>query len=174
MRHYIYVGLISLFISSAWADAPKDMPKRKSGLWELNMKMDAAPAPMRMQQCVDEKSDDLMRQQGEKQSQTKCSKNTFTKVGNRVTSESVCQFGQTTATTKAVFTGDFSTAYRGEIHSTYNPPMHGMKESHQTLEAKWLGPCMPGQKPGDVMMQGMGTINPAEMMKNIPKSAGGR
>ena len=172
MRHYIYAALLGLFIASAWAESPKDMPKRKSGLWELSMKINAAP--MRMQQCVDEKSDDLMRQQGEKQSKAKCSKNTFTKVGNRVTSESVCQLGETTVTTKAVFTGDFSTAYRGEIHSTFNPPMHGMKESHQTLEAKWLGPCKPGQKPGDVMMPGMGTINPAEMMKNMPKGAGGR
>ena len=45
MRHYIYAGLISLFISSAWAEIPKDMPKRKSGLWELSMKTDAAPPP---------------------------------------------------------------------------------------------------------------------------------
>ena len=65
MQNYLYAVLISLFISSAWADTPQDMPKRKSGLWELSMKMDAGPAPMRMTQCVDEKSDDLMQQQGE-------------------------------------------------------------------------------------------------------------
>ncbi len=174
MHNYLYVALISLFISSAWAETPKDMPKRKSGLWDLSMKMDAGPAPMRMQQCVDEKSDDLMQQQGEKQTKANCSKNTFSKAGNRVTSESVCKIGETTATTKAVFSGDFSTAYRGEIHSSYSPPMHGMKESNQTIEAKWLGPCKAGQKPGDVMMPGMGTMNPAEMMKNLPKGAGGR
>lgn len=174
MRYYLYAALLGLFISSAWAESLKDMPKRKSGLWELSMKTDAAAAPMHMQQCVDEKSDDLMRQQGEKQGQAKCSKNTYTKVGNRIVSETVCQFGQTTATTKAVFTGDFTTAYRGEIHSSYSPPMHGMKESNQTLDAKWLGPCKPGQKPGDMVIPGMGTMNPAEMMKNMPKGVGGR
>jgi len=172
MQNTIYAVLISLFVSPAWADTPKDMPKRKSGLWELSMKMDASPALMRMQQCVDEKSDDLMQQQGEQQSQTKCSKNAFSKSGNRVITESICKFGETTATTKAVFTGDFTTTYRGEIHSSYNPPMHGMKESNQTIDAKWLGPCKTGQKPGDVMMPGMGKMNPADRMKNLPKPAG--
>ena len=68
MLHYVSAALLGLFISSAWAEAPKDMPKRKSGLWDLSMKIDASPVPMRMQQCVDEKSDNLMQQQGEKQS----------------------------------------------------------------------------------------------------------
>ena len=174
MQNYIYASLLSLFIASAWADTAKDMPKRKSGLWELSMKMDASSAPLRMQQCVDEKSDDLMQQQGEKQSRANCSKNTLSKTGNRITSEAVCKLGETTATTKAVFSGDFSTAYRAEIHSSFSPPLHGMKESNQIIEAKWLGPCKPGQKPGDVVMPGRGTINPAEMMKNLPKGAGGR
>ena len=172
MQNTIYAVLISLFISSAWAETPKDMPKRKSGLWELSMKMDASPAPMRMQQCVDEKSDDLMQQQSQQQSQAKCSKKAFSKSGNRITSESICKFGETTATTKAVFTGDFMTTYRGEIHSSYNPPMHGMKESNQIIDAKWLGPCKAGQKPGDVMMPGTGKMNPADMMKNLPQPAG--
>ena len=139
------------------------------------MKMAGGPAaPIRMQQCVDEKSDDLMRQQGDKQSKVNCSKNTVSKTGARVTAESICKIGQTTATTQAVFSGDFSTAYRGEIHSSFSPPLHGMKESSQTIDAKWIGPCKPGQKPGDVIMPGIGTMNPAEMMKNLPKSAGGR
>lgn len=174
MHNYLYAALISLFISSAWADTPKDMPKRKSGLWELSMKMDTGPAPLRMQQCVDEKSDDLMQQQSEKQSKANCSKNTFSKTGNRISIESVCKLGETTATTQAVFTGDFTSAYRGEIRSTYSPPLHGMKESKQTIEAKWLGACKPGQKPGDVIMPGMGAMNPADLMKSIPKGAGGR
>lgn len=174
MQNYLYAALIGLFITSAWAETPKDMPKRKSGLWQLSMKMDAGPAPMRMQQCVDEKSDDLMQQQGEKQTQANCSKNAYNKTGNRINIESVCKLGETTATTQAVFTGDFSSAYRGEINSSYSPPLHGMKASKQTIEAKWLGPCKAGQKPGDVMMPGMGTMNPAEMMKNLPKGAAGR
>lgn len=172
MQNTIYAALISLFVSSAWADMPKDMPKRKSGLWDLSMQLEASAAPMRMQQCVDEKSDDLMQQQSQQHTQAKCSKNTVEKSGNRITTESVCKLRETTATTKAVFTGDFTSAYRGEIHSSFSPPTHGMKESKQIIDAKWLGPCKPGQKPGDVMMPGREKINPAEMMKNLPKPAG--
>ncbi len=50
--------------------------------------------------------------------------------------------------------------------------MMGMKESKQTLEAKWLGACKAGQKPGDVIMPGMpggGKFNMDEMMKKMPK-----
>ena len=39
-----------------------------------------------------------------------------------------------------------------------------------TQEARWLGPCKPGQKPGDVIMPNMGgaggSINVNEMMKD--------
>ena len=49
-----------------------------------------------------------------------------------------------------MFSGD--TAYRMDMLSTYNPPMMGMKEARTTVEAKWLGACKPGQKPGDVTM----------------------
>ena len=172
MQNTIYAALISLFVSPAWADMPKDMPKRKSGLWDLSFQLGAGAAPMRMQQCVDEKSDDLMQQQSQHQTQAKCSKHTAEKSGNRIITDSVCKLGETTATTKAVFTGDFTSVYRGEIQSSFNPPMHGMKESKQIIDAKWLGPCKPGQKPGDVMMPGREKINPAEMMKNLPKPAG--
>jgi hypothetical protein len=46
-----------------------------------------------------------------------------------------------------------------------------MKSSKQSMEAKWLGPCKPGQKPGDVIMPGMGSMNINEMMKNLPDGA---
>ncbi len=44
-----------------------------------------------------------------------------------------------------------------------------MKEARSTLEAKWLGACKAGQKPGDVIMPGGGKLNTDDMMKNLPK-----
>jgi hypothetical protein len=70
-----------------------------------------------------------------------------------------------------VFSGKFDSAYKGDIKSTYDPPMHGMRESSSTLEAKWLGPCGAGQKAGDIVMPGMpggmpgGMPNMEELMK---------
>jgi hypothetical protein len=143
-----------------------DPPKRKSGLWEMKTAMEGMPANMgAMQMCVDEKSDDITRQQAEADTRRMCSKNEMRRDGNRLLMHSVCTFDKVTATTDAVFTGSFESGYRSEMRTSYNPPMMGRKESRMTIEAKWLGPCKAGQKPGDVMINGM-SFNPA-MMKGM-------
>jgi hypothetical protein len=74
-----------------------------------------------------------------------------------------------TATTRAVFTGQFDSAYKADIKSTYEPPMSGMKESSSVIEAKWLGPCKAGRKSGDIVMPGMPNINMDAMRKGASK-----
>jgi len=44
-----------------------------------------------------------------------------------------------------------------------------MKESSSVIEAKWLGPCKAGQKPGDIVMPGMPNINMDAMRKGASK-----
>lgn len=160
---------LALSILSTFAFAAPNMPARKPGLWEISMQMPNLPQPMVSQQCIDEKTDNLMQQRGQEHAQQQCSKNTVRNEGSQVVVDSECQFDKTTATTHAVFSGDFKSAYRGEINTTYAPPMHGMASSRQTLSAKWLGPCKAGQKPGDVIMPGMGNININELMKSMPR-----
>lgn len=163
----IVFALLALFAAFAQA-ASSDMPARKPGLWEIKMSMPSMPQPMLSQHCIDEKTDNLLQQQGEKQSRQQCSKNSLSRQGDKIIIDSVCKFDGTTATTHAVFSGDFSRNYRGEIDTTYAPPMHGMKSSKQVLEGKWLGACKAGQKPGDAVIPGMGSMNLNEMMKNMP------
>jgi Protein of unknown function (DUF3617) len=145
----------------------EDAPKRKSGLWEINMQMDGLPNMGAIQQCIDQNTDNLV-QQHEKRAKSDCSVMEIKPQGNKVTVHSVCKFGGSTATTDAVFTGSFDTAYKGDINTSYNPPMHGRSESKMNIAAKWLSPCKPGQKPGDVIMPNMKGININEMM-NDPK-----
>jgi hypothetical protein len=38
---------------------------------------------------------------------------------------------------------------------TYSPPIMGMSSSRIAMDAKWLGPCKAGQKPGDMFMNGV-------------------
>ncbi|MGE5027265.1 MAG: DUF3617 domain-containing protein [Betaproteobacteria bacterium] len=142
-----------------------DTPKRKSGLWEINSQMEGMPSMGAMQQCIDQNTDDLMQQQAKKE-KTDCSVMEAKPQGNKMTMHSVCKFGGTTATTDAVFTGSFDTAYKGEMKTRYSPPMHGMSETKMTMEAKWLGPCKSGQKPGDIIMPNMKAVNINEMMKD--------
>ena len=172
MRYLISIFTVVLAFP-VLADIPKDMPKRKPGLWEIKMTSDTDRGGLMVSQhCIDAKTDDLLQQRTQGMGKQECSKNSVRREGGKTIAESVCKFGETTATTRAVFSGDFSSNYRGDIQSTYSPPMMGMKEAKQTLEAKWLGACKAGQKPGDVIMPGMpggGKFNMDEMMKKMPK-----
>ena len=165
-------SLIILFVLSIACDlavaASSDRPTRKSGLWEMKMSGGQMPGGMTIQQCVDQKSDDISKMQGAK---SRCTKNVVHREGDKIVAESVCRVEGTTATTRTVFTGKFDSAYKAEIRSTYDPPMHGMRESSSTIEAKWLGACLAGQKPGDIVMPGMpaGMPNMQELMKRGQK-----
>ena len=164
---------VPLLLATALATAA-DAPARKSGLWEITNNMNA-PQPMTttMQQCVDEKTDKLTEQPNQREAMKNCSRNDVSRSGGKVIVDSVCKFEGTTATTHAEFSGDFGSNYRGDIRTTYSPPMHGMKDSSMVITAKWLGPCKAGMKPGDVMMQGMPGMpngmkfNPADFQKQM-------
>lgn len=142
-----------------------DLPKRKPGLWEITIQATGMPGMGPMQQCIDQNTDNLMQQRA-KQGKTDCSVMDVKPSGNTVTIHSVCKFEGTTATTDAIFSGTFDANYRGEMTTRFNPPMQGISESKMTHQAKWLGPCKPSQKPGDVIMPNVGGINLNEMMKD--------
>ena len=169
MRLRLVFAVLALAFAAVSSAAPKDLPTRKPGLWEIKMQIPDMPQAMTSQHCIDEKTDNLLQQQGESQARQQCSKNTVRKEGDKIIMDSVCKHEGATVTTHAVFSGDFTRNYRGEINATFSPPMHGMKSSKQTLEGKWLGACKPGQKPGDVVIPGMGSMNLKELMKNMPK-----
>ena len=167
MRAVIVLLVLSIGYGVAGA-AAADAPQRKSGLWEMKMTGGHMPGAMAMQQCVDQKSDDISKMQEPK---SNCTKNVVRREGDKIVGESVCKMEGTTVTTRTVFSGNFESAYKADIKSTYDPPMHGMRESASTIEAKWLGPCRAGQKAGDIVMPGMpgGMPNLQELIKRGQK-----
>ena len=160
------VGMMLPVLASAEAPA-----QRKPGLWEIKMTSPSAGggAPMTMQYCVGPKDDTLTQQHGPGAARQNCT-HTQRRDGSKVIGESVCKRGGTTTTTRVVMTGDLSSSYHGDVTTTFDPPRRDMKEVHSTIDARWLGACKPGQKPGDVTMSGMpGGVNMSDMMKNMPK-----
>lgn len=167
-------SLIAVALTSSTATA-QDMPKRKSGLWEITMDSGApkgaaaAPAapgagPRTMTQCVDAAKDDLARQSAEQMGKdNKCTQAKISQGGGKISFDSTCEFGGTKMTSQTLITGDFQSAYKMEIKSKFNPPMMGMTDSTTTMEAKFIGACKPGMRPGDVQMMGM-TMNVYDMM----------
>jgi hypothetical protein len=163
------VYLFALLIAGSATAASFDPPKRKSGLWELKVQHEKMPGPQVMQQCVDQKTDDMMKDSAQAKEATSCSKNELRKEGANIVAESVCKVNGSSAKTRAVFSGNFESAYKVDSRSTYEPPLHGMREATTKMEAKWLGPCKAGQKPGDVMIQGIPGMNMEELMKGMKR-----
>ncbi len=152
LRSTLPLLIAACIAGSVFAD---DLPKRKSGLWEIRTSSSAAGAQgggATMQMCIDEKVDNVAQQQAAGMAKETCSKNEIKRSGNRMTIDSVCKFGESTATSHSVFTGSFDSAYRVETKSSYDPPMMGMKEGSVVMEAKWLGPCKADQRPGDMIL----------------------
>ena len=169
-RSIIYrtLSLLTLCLvttSLAGAALAADMPKRKAGLWEISMHMEGTPDMGPMQQCIDQNTDNLMQQKA-KQGKSDCSVMDVKPSGNKVSIHSVCKIEGSTATTDGVFEDAFDSSYKGTMKTRFNPPMHGMSESNMTQQARWLGPCKPGQKPGDVIMPNMGGMDINKMMKD--------
>lgn len=166
------VMLPSVAVALAMAAGPllaNDMPKRKSGLWEITTSSAAMQGKsMSAQTCVDGATDDISRASRQSAAEQKCSKIDIRREGaQRVVTETVCKLDKSTATTRGVFTGDFSSSYKAEISTRYDPPLMGRGEDKITMQARWVGPCKPGMKPGDMVLPG-GMVVPGA---TLPQSA---
>lgn len=157
----------AVLIHAAEADA-QSAPKRKSGLWQQSITSTMAQLPpTSMTMCTDEKTDDLMTSRASNTQQ--CTQPVTRKEGNAYVFEAVCKDGASTVKARGTFTGDFATHYTGELRYTFDPPQRGMKEMVQKIDARWLGPCKPGQKPGDLFVEGVGGMNVNQMMGGDPQ-----
>jgi len=158
-RPLLALAFAAGFAASALAD---ELPKRKAGLWEINMHMQGVPNMGPMQQCIDQNTDNLMLQHARK---TDCRAVEVKHTGSAISIHSVCKMQGSTATTDGVFAGSFDSSYKGRMTTRFNPPWNGMSVSNISHEARWIGPCKPGQKPGDVIMPSIGGVNLNELMK---------
>ena len=89
-----------------------------------------------------------------------CSLGAFRRDGPSWIAESVCRDSRSTASSRAVASGDFVTTYRIDTQVRYEPPLGGVRaEDRDSVAAKRLGDCAAGQRPGDMLIPGMGTLN---------------
>jgi hypothetical protein len=152
-----------------------DFPARKPGLWEMSMDMGggASKRPTQVtQQCMDAASDKAMREIGEGMSKGRCSKQDMRNEGGKIIVDTVCRMevaNNTVATTHSVMSGDFNSAYHVESKSRYSPPLMGRAEGSIVIDAKWIGPCKAGQKPGDVIMSNGMKMNLLQTMDGKKK-----
>ena len=174
MRHGpVVLALILLSASSAFA---QDLPTRKSGLWEMKMVFEGRQIPpQQMRQCTDQSTDKLMHANFGGAAQDVCPDRKIERSGNTMTVDATCRFGGGAMTTQShsVITGSFDSGYTVKVTSKKigGPPVPGASadgETQMTIEAKYLGPCEAGQKPGDIIMANGMKMN----VKDVPKLPG--
>jgi hypothetical protein len=150
-----------------------ETPVRRPGLWEMKVVHTGSPLPgMAMQHCTDEATDKDMNTGLAPAAKDICSKNDLQKTTTGYVADSVCSVAGAQLTSHSEISGDFNSAYTVKTTAHTEPgPAAVPRDSTMTIEAKWLGPCKPDQKPGDIVMPGGFKLNikDAERLKGLLK-----
>jgi hypothetical protein len=160
-----------------------DMPTRKPGLWEMTWTSDVDNSPTPAQDdgqphlslqrvtriCTDENFKEFYTRVGEPMHQARCSKHEVHKQGAQVTIDTVCSIAHSQVTSHAVMSFDDPNTVTLQIHSHYEPAVHGRTETNKTQTGKWLGACPADMKPGDVLFQNGVKTNDSRMLESTPR-----
>ncbi len=161
------VGLLALS-SAAFAE---DLPLRKAGLWEMKIVRTGGAVPdMTMQHCTDPTTDKEMNNSISPAAKQVCAKQELKKTATGYVSNSICTVAGVSMTTHAEIVGDFNSGYTVTTTSHSDKGVSGKPLDATTkIQAKWIGDCQPGQKPGDIVMPGGFKMNvkDAEKLKNL-------
>jgi len=135
-----------------------DIPQRRAGLWEIKMAYEGRYMPSsRVRHCVDQRADKLLNATLAGTRPELCSKQDIQKSDANMFIDSVCRMLASSAiiSSRAIVTGDFNEAYGMEIAMTTEYPLiPGIPSGAQLdmkVDARRLGDCEEGQKPGDVI-----------------------
>ena len=152
-----HISLVAFSLLLAWPAAAFDLPARKPGLWQMTMKFEKVgfPSPPQIvQQCIDAATDKEMNAYGSTISTEMCSKQDTQKIGEKIIVDQTCQIGAMSVRGLSEYSGNFDSAYTVNTTSmTTGGPAPANGKSNTIIEAKWMGPCKPDQKPGDIIMQ---------------------
>src|SRR5690242_3538833 len=156
MRRLLSLGLGAAVFALSSAALAEDLPLRKAGLWEMKVVRTGGAMPdMTMQHCTDPTTDKEMSNSASPLAKTVCSKQDIRKTATGFVTDSVCSVAGVSMTTHAEIVGDFNSGYSltSTTHSDKGPTGKPL-DATTKIEAKWMGDCKPGQKPGDIVMPG--------------------
>ncbi len=112
--------------------------QRKSGLWELKRTSTVTSGQTRVyQMCIDEASDNALSPLADGSPGEVCEVGKLQHNTDRISLDAVCKIPQTAviATTHAVISGKFDSAYKVDSKTTFTPALRGHQESTAVLEA---------------------------------------
>jgi hypothetical protein len=148
-----------------------ELPTRKAGLWEMKVvKVGSVMPELTMQHCTDPTTDKDMINSVSPLAKQICTKQEVQKTATGYAADSVCTVAGVSMTSHSELAGDFNAAYSVTTQSHLEKGPESLRNTTSKIEAKYLGDCKPGQKPGDIIMPGGGfrvNIKDAEKLKNL-------
>jgi hypothetical protein len=158
------LGMIAGFASGVVLAAAPSLPLHKPGLWQQTMTLDGVANPNATSQiCYDPASEVKIAKMGDQFSSQNCpSKQTVHNPDGSWTMSGTCTFQAGMKTmSRATLAGDFSSNITTTVDATTTgAPAPAMNGAHHTvLIQTWLGPCKPGQRGGDVIMDDGSKMN---------------
>ena len=136
--------------SLAQTDAP---PTRKPGWWEMQVAISGpTPEPIRqtVHLCTNADYDKVQSPFGVNMNGAGCQPTKVAHTATGWTVSGACDTGQMKITANAVATGDLNDRYHVDIDTRLDPPPAPQAGQVKVgLDARWVGECPAGMKPGD-------------------------
>jgi hypothetical protein len=132
----------------------QERPHPKAGLWRTSISTNAGPGiTMSGEMCLDEATENSAFTSGARGAKD-CDAPQFAPTPGGLAFTATCHAGGRTIITKGVATGDFQSSYALDLATRIDPAPAGVPaEMHARMQATWVGPCRPGQKPGQASMK---------------------
>lgn len=119
-----------------------DLPVRKPGQWTITS-ISATHGMVTQTACIG--PDDSI---AAVTSPGACTPPEVQHAGDQVIVNVRCTTAQGRETTSTLFTGDFTTWYRGIVKMSFDPPAQGRANLGITLDARYIGDCVETAAPG--------------------------
>jgi hypothetical protein len=159
--HAAFLIGAALGLSLALPVCAADAPARKPGLWEVTTVIEGQGRAVTVQQCIDAATDQMLQSSAGPFSAPLCTGREVAKSNNGVTIDTHCSLNGKAGNAHAVVTGSLDSAYSMTVTAEGGalPPVK------MTMDGKWLGACVAGQQPGDVIMANGVKVNIPELQK---------
>lgn len=138
-----------------------DFEWRKAGLWEVSIRKDGESVmrAVKVQQCSDAASEpDVLL--SILPGQEHCEPLEVVRSSTGMVIKTHCEVHDIKVDSQMTMSGNFGAAYRGKFNVRYaSGSVPAPQVGDVLFEARWIGPCAPSQRPGDMVLSNGITVN---------------
>ncbi|WP_198017229.1 DUF3617 domain-containing protein [Methylocapsa acidiphila] len=163
--------VLAVAVSAPGGSLADELPARRPGLWEI---VDDAANPLgparTARVCIDAATEPLLNNVNAITRKSHCSETKAKTSGNVLRLETICDFRNTRAITRAAITIADVESFHIEAQSAYAPPLFGQREATRKQDGKWIGACPQDMRPGDIVADDAPKRNLVDAAEFLPNN----